>query len=1122
MNSKTNKNLSPEEKQQLSHKANRYFAFKLVINALLLLLGVILITAFLRHVQQQSSMERQRQSSDNILSEVIETMDANKRDSANLTKIFHEGNQATLKDLEALLTSGLYDELSSESETRRCEIMEDVRSRSGVQYLLLIDSIGTIKLAPVEGFYGTRLYARRLMSYDNTNLLNQGTVDEDGNVTPVHEKNETGDYYFYSEPLSVGNESYTLIMGTDVAGLEEQLSNLKDVSRILSQTTVDDGGFLFAVNMEDETFLYYNDGEDLTGQSVHDAGLKREALKDGYSGIQTINGQKYYCVSRSDGDQVVVCAVTDTDNMFSSDKYVLFWSVSGFILVMLLCMAYATIVRNDLIRHHTETQRIPLGKKIRFDRTLAIKIFPLMITGVLMIFGISWYIQTLLGISSAVSDSKVALDEVLVRYHESETARSTVTDYYTGHFISKAKLLAYLLEEDPSVLNQETDRYYTDYDDYENDFLKYYYEDDEGNPLACVWQPELLRTMCDDNYFEDVYIYDENGRVIATTAEEWYFILSYEEGSQSYEFRGVLDGKRDELFQDEMDNELGKNCRYVGVAFYYYTTKDENGDTLYVSRHAYEQSLEENYEGNPVTKHRSLLQASLKSDIVAQLLATTDMEYVFSTDILSNGFIVMLQDDADHTVVYSPNAIDIGKAAKTIGMTDKAFSGSYYGFQKMNGQSYFQYVTYDSGYFLATAIPKSELCPYRLTIAGLTAGVSLLLLIILSVTVTLTTEEEEKLYESVNERLHNARENRVFGIRMPSGKMENTVMAEARWDNRHVPWIEKTPDQKLTILMELALGVLIVYILASVAGFRNYFVEDSVIPYILSGEWERGLNIFAFSASALILILTSLVITLLRFPVRLMVSLFGARAETIGHLLLSVVRYGGTLGCVFYCLYMLGLDATSLLASAGILSLVVALGAQTLIKDILAGIFIVFEGEFRVGDIVTVGDFRGQVMDIGLRTTKIIGIADRNIKIFSNSEISGVLNMTKQLSKADVIIGIEYGQDIDYVEEVLRSELPKIKKHHREILHGPEYLGVTELAASSVNLLIRAQCKEADRYAVGMILNKEVLKIFYSNNINVPFNNITVSYLKEKPAEEIEAAPEEPAASQEKEERKES
>ena len=192
------------------------------------------------------------------------------------------------------------------------------------------------------------------------------------------------------------------------------------------------------------------------------------------------------------------------------------------------------------------------------------------------------------------------------------------------------------------------------------------------------------------------------------------------------------------------------------------------------------------------------------------------------------------------------------------------------------------------------------------------------------------------------------------------------------------------------------------------------------------------------------------------------------------------------------------MDAANLIASAGVLSLVIGFGAQSLVKDIIAGLFIVFEGEFRVGDIVTINSYRGTVMDIGLRTTKIMA-ADGNIKIYNNSDISGVVNMTKETSIASITVGIEYGEDLEFVEEVLERELPKLAKKNPAILEGPMYGGVMELADNSVNLVISAKANEKDVYGVKVFLNREILRIFKENSINIPFANVTVSYLEKSP-----------------------
>lgn len=138
---------------------------------------------------------------------------------------------------------------------------------------------------------------------------------------------------------------------------------------------------------------------------------------------------------------------------------------------------------------------------------------------------------------------------------------------------------------------------------------------------------------------------------------------------------------------------------------------------------------------------------------------------------------------------------------------------------------------------------------------------------------------------------------------------------------------------------------------------------------------------------------------------------------------------------VYYCLMLVGVDTTTLLASAGILSIAISFGAKELVSDILSGLFIIFEGEFRVGDIIMVGDWRGTVVEIGVRTTKVED-GSKNIKVIRNSDISNVINMTKETSYASCDVGIEYGESLERVENILAKELPNIRKRLPAIIDG--------------------------------------------------------------------------------------
>ena len=1074
-------------------KANRYFRTKVLFNIFLIILGAVLIGLFLHQMQSKTALAKQDENSRLALEEAVSGLEANVQNADALTAIFHDGNQEELDDMCTLFSSGVFESMTDATNKDRSEVMKDMVERSGIQYLFLMSMDGKVVLSQHENLYGINLASMSLMTQENINDLLKGTEAEDGTVTPVTVKNRYGTFYFYSEPYKYQDQTFIFALGTDSSVLDVQLSSLTDVSVVLSRIAVGNDGFVFAVNKKDGTFLYYKNGNEvLTGRRAAGTGLTKEALNDGYAGIQTINGVEYYCVSKEYGGQAVISAVAQTDKIVDNDKYVLFWTITGFVLTMLICLAYAVIVRNDFVQREVRTERVTLNPKsetpVYFDRSIFNKVFPLVIAGSLVMFGISFYTQTLLEIRNGIDRSNLALDEVRGRYEESQASRELIKDYYDTRFLAKARLISFLIQENPHVLNEQSEFYHNYYDESgEKKFLT----DDEGNRLKSVANSDYLQKLCDSNNIESIYIFDESGHTIGTSTENWYFTVSHNEEDQSYPFLQILDGKADTYVQDAMVNDLGETAQYIGVAFNYYTTKNENGDTVYVSRYDYDV----NGRTDGVTSHRSMVQIGLKQEISNKLLESTDVGSILSTNMLSDGFIVMFDATEDNKCVYSPNEPSIGKTAAELGVSPNAFTGNdYYGFVKVNGEEYLSCFRYNDGYFIGTAFPSDDMYRARLIIALITSIICFLLITILTGTVTLTNKMEEELYATMSENTEAEGFNSAFfNVILPSGRSASTVKAAARWDNRRVTWAERSPEQKLALMVSGVGALLVFYLLITIIGADRIFGDTSVIQYILSGTWDRGNNIFAWTACALVLITIAVGVALFRIPVRIATSLLGARGETIGHLLLSVVKYGGALGGLFYCIYLLGIDSSKLLASAGILSLIIGLGAQSLIKDILAGIFIVFEGEFRVGDIVTIGDYRGTVMDIGLRTTKILG-SDGNIKIYNNSEISGILNMTQEASYAMCYIDIEYGQDLEYVEEVLRREMPAVVNNN-DALIALDYLGVTELGDSGVKLAIMGTCSEKDILAVRRYLNREILQIFYRNGINVPFPNVTFSPL---------------------------
>lgn len=216
------------------------------------------------------------------------------------------------------------------------------------------------------------------------------------------------------------------------------------------------------------------------------------------------------------------------------------------------------------------------------------------------------------------------------------------------------------------------------------------------------------------------------------------------------------------------------------------------------------------------------------------------------------------------------------------------------------------------------------------------------------------------------------------------------------------------------------------------------------------------------------------------------------KGRAMMNLLCSFIKYIAIIILLFWILNTCGMDTKTLLAGIGILGLIVGLGAQPLIADIIAGLFIVFEGIFEVGDIVVIEGFRGTVKEIGVRTTQIEDVGG-NIKVVNNSDIKTLVNMTNDLSLAVSEVDIEYGESLERVEAVLAANLDIIKKEIPDIVDGPFYKGVSELGDSGVRLKFMAKCTEDNRYQVERDLNRQIKLLFDANDINIPFNQVVVN-----------------------------
>ena len=208
-----------------------------------------------------------------------------------------------------------------------------------------------------------------------------------------------------------------------------------------------------------------------------------------------------------------------------------------------------------------------------------------------------------------------------------------------------------------------------------------------------------------------------------------------------------------------------------------------------------------------------------------------------------------------------------------------------------------------------------------------------------------------------------------------------------------------------------------------------------------------------------------------------------ALIELIGNL----VKYVSYLVLIFLILTALGVNTTELLAGLGILGLILGLGVTSLIEDIVAGIFIIAERLFDVGDIIVLDGFRGTVVSIGIRSTKIADIGD-SILTVRNSSIGSLVNLTDRMSCAALCIPLAPQENIKNVEEVINNaHIGDLAEKYSDVMQGaPLYLGICNITKKGVQeLLFIAACHESKRYDVERALYHEIKILFDNNNIQL-------------------------------------
>lgn len=290
----------------------------------------------------------------------------------------------------------------------------------------------------------------------------------------------------------------------------------------------------------------------------------------------------------------------------------------------------------------------------------------------------------------------------------------------------------------------------------------------------------------------------------------------------------------------------------------------------------------------------------------------------------------------------------------------------------------------------------------------------------------------------------------------------------------------------LVVFVGAALGIMLVWNL-DISTFARQYWTDIVAFFTAS--------VPALIGTAITLFVWFVILRIAKITLKRLGDKPGAlqkRRKTISKVMYSIINYSIAIIGIIVILAIWGANVLPALAGLGILGLVIGLGAQKFIQDLIAGFFIIFEHHFDVGDVIEVAGFKGTVIDIGLKTTKLRNWRG-DIKIFNNGEVNTLTNYSKNPSIAVVEFSIAYKEDINKAMDVLKAAFPLFRDQYKDVLlEDVNIVGVIALTARSVDLRVTVKTLNEQHYGIERALRKFIKETLDANEIEIPFPQVVV------------------------------
>ena len=589
--------------------------------------------------------------------------------------------------------------------------------------------------------------------------------------------------------------------------------------------------------------------------------------------------------------------------------------------------------------------------------------------------------------------------------------------------------------------NGQKKRWYTYYGENMAEII-----DDSGQ----IPDQETLAKISDLINAQYIILYDENGKEIIASNNYTGLELGTSEDDPTSDFRRLLHGVDSIIHDPVYDKFSGYNSLKIGVRYTVPGT-DSYGAMIFAL-------------------YPDLLSLDYEDFISYRIRGLTSPE-----DIL------FMADDENGEIVNSssPEHIGANLTDYKLSLEDRIDSGVKV--KKILGQKYYQQTAPDNNiastyYYLA----------HNNFDFGSAFSISLIFTILFLIPLLLCMfiswrGYTREFYEANVLNGDKPITDNFIKVLLSDGRNKRSTDVSLRFSFLPSFWRNTLPENKALTVFNVLLGVIFFigfYLYSNGHDYENLLL----INFLLRSDWQRGVNLFAIFSIILLLIYVSIGMSFVRY-IFLIISLpLDTKRETIVRLAFNILQYVVLIAVLYFSFGYLGFDTRSILASVGFVTLALSIGSRDLVADILAGLTIVFEGEYQVGDMIEINGYRGQVQEIGVRSTKLIGRGN-NVKIISNRDISNVINLTRNNSWLPLEIKVPATASLDEIEAILEEELPKIGKKNSKIISGPYYYGILSFDKGCAVLSIMTECREQDYNSLSRYLNKELYDLFKRKSI---------------------------------------